>query len=198
MKKAAIYLTNYVIHNGKADENERPIYEYGFQVALETLLTFSVCTILAASMHMLIEEFIFFTIFIPLRSYGGGFHFDRYVFCFLFSCFAFTCTLYISRLLALPQAAFCSIPVLLLCIHLLHPAEHINRSIDEAEKIYFKSRLDRFLMLDFILFVFFFYWNQVQPLSLMLSTIILNLFSMMIGKILYNLRSTYKKKNKKK
>lgn len=116
MRKAAIYLTNYVIHNGKVHENERPIYEYGFQVALETPLTFSICTILAASMHRLKDEFIFFTIFIPLRSYGGGFHFDRYAFCFLFSCFAFTCTLYISRFLALPQAAFWSIPVLLLCI----------------------------------------------------------------------------------
>ena len=75
MKRVFAFLTDYLIKKGLVQEEDRPIYEYGFQILIEIFLWVLCCTIIAALTCSLIELCIFFIIFFPIRSYAGGFHF---------------------------------------------------------------------------------------------------------------------------
>ena len=76
MKRVFAFLTDYLIKKGLVQEEDRPIYEYGFQILIEIFLWVLCCTIIAALTCSLIELCIFFIIFFPIRSYAGGFLYD--------------------------------------------------------------------------------------------------------------------------
>ena len=84
MKRVFAFLTDYLIKKGLVQEEDRPIYEYGFQILIEIFLWVLCCTIIAALTCSLIELCIFFIIFFPIRSYAGGFHFRKFSVCFLY------------------------------------------------------------------------------------------------------------------
>ena len=84
-------------------EEDRPIYEYGFQILIEIFLWVLCCTIIAALTCSLIELCIFFIIFFPIRSYAGGFHFRKFSVCLPFSCTTFLIIIYLSRIIIMPR-----------------------------------------------------------------------------------------------
>lgn len=65
MKRVFAFLTDYLIKKGLVQEEDRPIYEYGFQILIEIFLWVLCCTIIAALTCSLIELCIFFIIFSP-------------------------------------------------------------------------------------------------------------------------------------
>jgi len=73
------------------------IYQYGFLRMLEigsaALTSFAICLI----MGMLKEGIIFFAFFVPLRSYLGGFHLEKYWQCYIMSCVTFLSAMTITR-----------------------------------------------------------------------------------------------------
>ena len=73
MKRVFAFLTDYLIKKGLVQEEDRPIYEYGFQILIEIFLWVLCCTIIAALTCSLIELCIFFIIFfnincVPVKS----------------------------------------------------------------------------------------------------------------------------------
>lgn len=182
MRNLAIHLANFVICYGKGNREDREIYEYGFQTGMETMLSFSICAILAQSIGMFKEGFLFFAIFIPLRAYAGGFHFDKYILCLLSSCITFCVVLFMGKLINVSPVIFLLIPVLLVCIRLFYPVEHINRLVDDEEEKYFKKKLTLYLSVDFILFFILFVLKKERLLSIALFTLLLIVVTMGIGK----------------
>lgn len=190
MRKLAIRLTNYVLCHGKVKIEEREIYEYGFQIGLETILSFSICAMLAQSIGMFKEGILFYAIFIPLRAYAGGFHFDKYILCLLCSCLTFYGVLLIAKSINISLILFWLIPFLLLCIRLLYPVEHVNRQIDIEEEKYFKKKLIFYLAVDLMLFVVFYFLKMQSSLSIMLLTLFLIVITMGFGKIRFCKKSS--------
>ena len=103
MKRVFAFLTDYLIKKGLVQEEDRPIYEYGFQILIEIFLWVLCCTIIAALTCSLIELCIFFIIFFPIRSYAGGFHFRKFSVCLPFSCTTFLIIIYLSRIIIMPR-----------------------------------------------------------------------------------------------
>ena len=93
MERIARLLTKYVIKKGMIREEEQEVYTFGFLSALEMGLSIIVSLFLAAMLHMLFEGILFFVIFIPLRSYAGGLHLEKYWSCFVLSCLTFCAVL---------------------------------------------------------------------------------------------------------
>lgn len=142
-------LADYIIVKGMAEESDREMYEYAFEVAVE-LGIFAVATIMIAlCLEMFWEGVFFFILFIPLRSYAGGVHMETYTACFCMSCLAFSGVLLVSKYLLVP-GRFSGILLLLLevMVYRLYPVENVNRSVDERENAYFKKRMTGFLLLD--------------------------------------------------
>ena len=183
MKKIAFLMTNYIIRKEIVDESERDTYEFGFQVIVETFISLLISLLIALNFNMILEGILFFLIFIPLRSYAGGYHAERYIWCLFLSCTTFYMILITVKLINLPKGiSFVLIMLLLLCILLLYPAENINRPINKKEQIYFKKKLKIYLTFDVVLAVLLYLLSNDNYLFLMMVTLIMIVITMIIGK----------------
>ena len=160
-------LTDYVIQNGNIKDEERSIYVYGFQVALEQTVCYVICFLGAIFLKAIPEGIIFFIVFVPLRSYAGGLHLNRYWSCLLLSCITFfsICLIFLE-----------------IVILKLYPVENINRNVDIYENAQFKKRLKIFLMINIIIGIVFAITKQYIYLNTIFYTIWLITITMVIGK----------------
>lgn len=183
MDKAARLLTDYVKKKGVIGEKERDAYEYGFLIALEAMSGFLACMVLAAMLHMTWEGFLFFLIFIPMRSFAGGFHLDQYWKCFLLSCATFLLVLLLVKAADIPMAvSFVSILLMMGCIYGMYPVEHRNRQVDKEEDSYFRKQLIKYLAIDFGIAAGCYIFKKEKALSLLAVTFGLLAVTMLIGK----------------
>lgn len=184
MQRLSIWLTDYVIRKDVVKEEERAIYEYGFQAALETILSLFLSILIAIPLNMVVEGILFFVVFIPLRSYAGGFHLEHYISCLLLSCITYSGVLFLVKLVNVPAyLSIVLIGVFVLSIWLLYPVEHINRSVDGEEDMHFKKRLKQWLVIDVLLAIAFFLFKCDTYLFLMTATFFLSSSTMLIGKV---------------
>ncbi len=184
MDKIAQGLVRYVINKGVITEEERAEYVYGFTTALEMCLSLVVSFLIAYKLHTIIEGIFFFVIFIPLRSYAGGLHLDQYYKCLALSSLTFLTVMLISKMftgnMAYELIAFL---ILELIIYALYPVENVNRAVDLKENAYFKKKLEKYLLIDFVLVVTLFLLEKERYLVSITATLLLVAITMIIGKI---------------
>lgn len=194
MNALAKVLTDYVVYKGMVKDDERTIYEYGFIIALETMLSLIISFGIASILHMVVEGVLFFLIFIPLRSYAGGLHLDCYLTCLSLSCLIFSVVLLIVKLVNLHlYFSFLLFIVLVFSVWWLHPVDHINRVVDEDEELYFRRRLKFFLVIDVLISTLCVVTKRKQYLSLIVVTLLMIVITMILGK-LKNSRATSREK----
>lgn len=184
MDKIAKGLTDYVIHNGVVKEEERELYEFGFLIALEMALSMIICFFIAFVLHMVLEGILFFIIFIPLRSYAGGLHLEKYSCCLALSCIIFSFVLLIAKF---GEFSACGLFAILLglelLVYFLYPVENINRQVEAEENVYFKRKLKLFLVIDILLALWCVLTRNEQSLALITMTIFMITATMIVGKL---------------
>lgn len=194
MNETAKVLTDYVIHKGMIGEENRSMYEYGFILVLETGFSMLISFCIAGVLHMTVEAILFFMVFIPLRSYAGGLHLDRYWACFILSCLTFSAILLVSKFLVLPVSiALAFFLILEISIYYMYPVENANRPVDKEEDRYFKNRLKKFLLLDGIIVFACIILKKNEYLILITATFLMVAVTMFLGKC-KNSRRTIEKK----
>ncbi|MDE7130745.1 MAG: accessory gene regulator B family protein [Lachnospiraceae bacterium] len=186
MKRLADFLTEYVIDKGIIRETDRELYQYGFTIAIEVGLFIVFSLYVSLYLHMVIEGILFYVIFIPLRSYAGGLHFNRFCICFFLSCSTFSIILltvkYIHISIAFSAAL---VTILIISVYVLYPVENINREVDHEENEYFKNRLKKFLLLDLLLVVMCAFFGNDKYVWVIAQTLLLVVVTMAIGKYKY-------------
>lgn len=97
MEKIADKLAKLLVRENMISDSMLEIYRYGLVRMLEisgaVLTGFAMCLI----MGMLKEGIIFFIFFVPLRSYLGGIHLEKYWQCYILSCFTLLFVLIMTR-----------------------------------------------------------------------------------------------------
>lgn len=86
MEKISVRIAKLLLSKHFIEESMYSIYQYGMQMALEIGFSFITSMIICYIWGKVIEGIIFFSIFIPLRSYLGGFHLKSYKSCYICSC----------------------------------------------------------------------------------------------------------------
>lgn len=191
MKKISKCLTDYVIDKELIEEEDRSIYEYGFTVALELGIFIILCIMVMVSFHMYFEGILFFLIFVPLRSYAGGLHLQRYCSCLILSTLTFGGIIAVGRMIQLPLvlAAVISFAALV-GIYWLYPVENVNRKVDQQENVYFRRKLRFFLMIDAVLIVIFYVLGAYRGLWIIALTLIMVFVTMLMGKCKNRMQKT--------
>lgn len=183
MKWLARWLTKTMIDDGMMDEEEKGIYEYGIQVFLEMSMCLGTCLFVAFLFHIFLEITIFFLIFIPLRSYAGGLHFESFWSCYLFSCFTFIGVIAMAKYLEIPvTAGFIIVLILMLAMYLLYPVENINREVEADENKYFRKKLLQFLFFDVIIVMLFLVFDKKEYMQIVMLTFVVVVLTMLMGK----------------
>lgn len=184
MCKISKFLADYVIQKGTVKEDEREMYEYGFQIAIEAALCVVTCLGISLILHTIPEGILFFVIFVPLRSYAGGLHLNNYWSCFSLSCLTFFAIMISGKYLMISiYLALVIVLFLELAVYKMYPVENINRVVDIDEDKQFKKRLQLFLLIDGIIAIIctIFGWRTyMQTIAL---TFFMVTITMAIGKL---------------
>lgn len=183
MERIAGLLTEYIIKKGMINEEDYDLYLFGFLSALEMGFSLIICLLLAIMFHMLFEGILFFVIFIPLRSYAGGLHLDKYWSCFILSCLTFCAILFLVKIVVVPwYILVVTLAFLETIVYLLYPVENFNRHVDVIENRYFKKKLMKYMAFDMLLAIFCTYLKKEKYLLLITGVFFMMVVTMILGK----------------
>lgn len=147
MKKISEIMALYIIRAGSVSPESFAVYQYGFQIGLEMLVTFTICCIIAILLQMVLEFIVFTGIFIFLRTYAGGVHLNKFISCLTCSVFVQTVVLVSSDYIRLSLPVSWSIIILCIVgILKVSPVECINRELSICEKRYFRTVTKKILI----------------------------------------------------
>ena len=179
-------LTEYILEKGIIEKYNYEIYQYGFQIFLELSLNILCSIIIAVIIDMKIECIFFFLFFIPLRSYNGGLHMDRYLSCFLLSCTTLALTLLIVKHFTLdPIFSYLLYAISVFIIIITGPINHPNREVNSEENIRFKAKSNITLALGFIISITFLLLSNHRYLFLEALVYALVSSTLLIGRLKY-------------
>lgn len=140
-KEASVKLTKILILNNIIEQEDKTIYEYGF----ETLIYFFVNILIAIIIGFIFGKFlntvVFLICYCTIRQFSGGYHANSYTKCTLTFIFIYLITIFTSNnldiikyknILILISIVSCFI------IWFMSPLEHRNKPLNNNDKIYYK------------------------------------------------------------
>ncbi len=148
------YITNWLVTNAYAREDEKEIVEFGIEQILLTLLNLVTVLILGTLFGALIQSVIFFIAFVSLRSYAGGYHAATRTRCYLISVAALL-TSFLSLKVPIWTMQRCIAVTILagVVLLLLAPVGNPNKEMEEIEiKVYRKRSIYIYLIQAGIIF----------------------------------------------
>lgn len=188
MERLASKFTDYLIHKGVILQENRNIYQFGFQVGFEVVLNTVISILIAIICKMEVECIVFFLVFIPLRSYAGGLHLDSYFKCMVCSCLSLLFILLIVKYININSVLMiCTVAFSIIIIKVIKPVEHINRPVSRKKYREFVKKLNITLMVLAVTSTIFF----VLEMNRILFTIAVTMFFMAIILFLGKIKRTY-------
>lgn len=142
--------TDFLINCHVIEEDDRDVYEYGFESLYHNIIDIISIAIIALWFHMVVQVIVYHVAFICLRSSAGGYHSKTHLRCFFMS----TAILLLS-LLGISQISsslFCIFiaALSLILIWLRSPLEHENSPLNPAKKARLKTISKIFSLIFFI------------------------------------------------
>lgn len=125
-------IVNYMVAAGAVAPEDAEVQAYAIESLFEMVLTHGLILVLAAVFHVLPQTAVFYVLFLPLRSYAGGYHAATPVRCLVLSVAVWAAIMAFGRLLPL----WAPLPVLLVSVGLilwLAPIEHHNHPLSVRE-----------------------------------------------------------------
>lgn len=118
---------------------------YGIQITMANLINFAIALSIGLFTDTLIEMALFYSIFVSLRFFCGGYHAESYLKCF--SLFSVTCLCYLGMLRVVTEYGryktvlfVVAVIFLGICIFAKAPIEHENRPFTVEERVQFRKR----------------------------------------------------------
>lgn len=135
---------------------DKELYRYGVQQGLNLLLNLLTTFVIGILCGMLMASLLFIVVYMPLRSFAGGYHAKTHLRCYLYSILMITAVLLVIRFLPLGML-ICSCLMLVggIIIVLLAPVEDSNKPLDEAEQCVYRKRTQLILSVETVLFLAF-------------------------------------------
>ena len=143
MQRIARYFTEYFIAKDIISEEEREIYEYGFDITIFTFLSTLGFLLLGALLHHFWYAAIILVIFSLLQTNGGGYHANTHLKCFLTMVIILLIALGISYLPLFPYVAETASIVSIILLLVFPLTLHFNKAYlaSQAPQLRRQSRL---------------------------------------------------------
>ncbi len=163
------------------EESDREIYQYGLQQCLATCFNW-VCTIAIGIWFKMLWESVFFIIvFIPLRTYVGGYHAKTQLLCHVYSVLVIVIVMELIKNLNFSLAY--DIPLAILCafaIGTITPVESKNKKLSVGEKKKYKKKSMIVLGIEIvILFLGIVFEKKIIANLITLNLIVVSILALM-------------------
>lgn len=128
-------ITDFLISQNVILEEEADIYTYGYETALSAIIDFVIVLVIGAILHHMLIAFLFFTMFITVRFYTGGFHASTYVKCKATFITILLIVLFCSSIRLSLSAIILIMLQFLISVYCLSPIDNVNKPLDKKEKV---------------------------------------------------------------
>lgn len=145
-------ITSLLIENKVILEENKDIYSYGLRQLFMMILNITITILLGLIFRELWQSILFSVVYIPLRSYAGGYHARTPMRCTLFSTFMVAVALLFMKVLTFTRISILIMLIISsLIIIILSPVEDKNKPLDNIEKIVYKKRTFIILSIEVII-----------------------------------------------
>ncbi|MEE7582276.1 MAG: accessory gene regulator B family protein [Oscillospiraceae bacterium] len=170
-------ITDILIKHDCISKENSELYSYGFRQLFMMLLNISITLLLGIIFNKVLQSILFSIIYIPIRSFAGGYHAKTPLRCTTFSTLMIFLVLLILKFIVLPIY----VVVLLWLISIgtiisLSPVESRNKPLDTIEKSVYKKRTIFLLMLDSVIIIVF----MMFSLNQLYTCVVLSLVSLSV------------------
>lgn len=134
-------ITNYLICKKVIKDDDREIYQYGFEQVFSSLLNIATMLLLGIILGKIYQSLVLILSFMALRSYSGGYHANTPLHCYLLTVMSISAALSIMKFITIDRFICLGLLVLSsVVILLLSPIETKNKPLDEIEKIIYRKK----------------------------------------------------------
>lgn len=184
--KISSFITDTLIEGKVIKSEEKNLYIYCFGTIIEMSANLLATLIIGALLHRFIETLIFMLVFIPLRSFAGGYHCEKAESCFILSISVYSTVMlsykYLYGIAAYWIYAICLAD--LIAVFILSPVLSPNKPL--SEKVKNKNRLISILIAAFYIAValVMLYCKNLYAF-VVLESVTASVFSMTAGHLKY-------------
>lgn len=141
ISSAANNITNYLICKKVIKDDDREIYQYGFEQVFSSLLNIATMLLLGIILGKIYQSLVLILSFMALRSYSGGYHANTPLHCYLLTVMSISAALSIMKFITIDRFICLGLLVLSsVVILLLSPIGSKNKPLDEIEKIIYRKK----------------------------------------------------------
>ena len=127
-------IVKYVDQVYVLNDDQKEIMEFGIQSMMEIGINLLISVLILYKMKMLMEGFVFFCVFIPIRTLSGGYHSDTYLHCLFFSIATLIIIMNVSKYITISQnIVLVMIFLFAICIGKIGPIVNAERPISKNE-----------------------------------------------------------------
>lgn len=142
-------ITEQLIENGTIKPEDKDIYSYGVEQSFVILMNLVTTLVIGLCFGMIWQSIIYMIIYLPLRSFAGGYHARTVLRCYIFGIILAIADLSINKLIPATDLVI-SIMTLLagIIIFILAPVETANKPLDHTELSVYRKRTRIILLSD--------------------------------------------------
>lgn len=134
-------ITNYLICKKVIKDDDREIYQYGFEQVFSSLLNIATMLLLGIILGKIYQSLVLILSFMALRSYSGGYHANTPLHCYLLTVMSISAALSIMIFITIDRFICLGLLVLSSVVILLFsPIGTKNKPLDEIEKIIYRKK----------------------------------------------------------
>lgn len=173
-------MTSYLIVNGIIEDEEKEIYSYGLHQGLLIIINIATTLFIGFLFKQVWEIIVFMIAYIPLRTYGGGYHAKTELRCYFLSVALIIASLLLIKFIPITKMSVLALSSISgVVVYILAPVEDKNKILNDTEnKIY--RRKTRIILAIEILVNILLYRLGFDILSLVISVAIFMLSLMII------------------
>lgn len=134
------------------EETNKALYVYGLHQTLVMLINILLTLLIGYLLNMTLQSILFLILYIPIRSYAGGYHASTPMRCYCLSIILVIAVLTVMK--TFPLSAFICMAGMILSgiiIFVLAPVQDANKPFTEKERQYFKKKTRLFLLSELLL-----------------------------------------------
>jgi accessory gene regulator B len=172
-KTIASKISESVIQSGMLPEEDQDICEYGLQQLFTILLNVFTAIWIGYLFGLVLESIVALVVFIPLRTYAGGFHFNNPILCYVASSLTVCMQMMFVKYTHLQYSMILASILLVILIANLAPVASENKPLSKKETIKYKKTTQLILMIiESTLLTLLFYQNFLLGRSILSSLIL--------------------------
>lgn len=160
------------IEQGTLQEEDRNIYQYGYQLLIEFCINITVSILIAVIFHAFEIVIVFTAAYFLVRGYAGGYHAKTSLGCFCLSaCMLLAVIFFVQHIDAAKIGWRIFIPELIItpCVFKCTPIPVKTRPMSENERMHFKRRLRQLYCLELLAAIVLQYFGRTADALTILS-----------------------------